>query len=90
MFSKKEFAIDSNLRFISRKIFMLSRVENEKSFITSGPGPSLFTNRITGHYKLYQWRPNAQIKLPTCGMNLNLCILQMLEDTFSIRVAQYV
>ena len=40
MFSKKEFAIVSNLRFISRKNFMLSRVEHEKSFITSGLGLS--------------------------------------------------
>ena len=37
MFSKKEFAIVSNLRFVSRKNFMLSRVEHEKSFITSRP-----------------------------------------------------
>ena len=37
MFSKKEFGIVSNLRFISMKIFMLSRVEHGKSFITSGP-----------------------------------------------------
>ena len=37
MFSKKEFAIVSNLRFISMKNFMLSSVEHEKSFITSGP-----------------------------------------------------
>ena len=37
MFTKKEFAVVSNLRFISRTIFMLSRVEFEKSFITSGP-----------------------------------------------------
>ena len=38
MFSKKEFAIISNLRFISRENFMFSWVEHEKSFITSGPG----------------------------------------------------
>ena len=37
MFSKKEFAIVSNFRFISRKNFMLSGVEHEKFFITSGP-----------------------------------------------------
>ena len=37
MFSKKEFAIVSNLKFISRTNFMLSSVEHEKSFITSGP-----------------------------------------------------
>ena len=37
MFSKKEFAIISNLRFISRENFMLSWVEHEKRFITSGP-----------------------------------------------------
>ena len=33
MFSKKEFAIVSNFRFIIRKNFMLSCVEHEKSFI---------------------------------------------------------
>ena len=37
-FSKKELAIDSNLRIISTKSFMLSSVQHEKSFITSGPG----------------------------------------------------
>ena len=37
MFSMKEFAIVSNLRFISRKNFMLSWVEHEKSLLTSGP-----------------------------------------------------
>ena len=34
----KEFGIVSNLRFISRTNFVLSCVEHEKSFITSGPG----------------------------------------------------
>ena len=38
MFSKKAFAIVSNLRFISRKHFMLSWAEHEKSFIISGSG----------------------------------------------------
>ena len=38
MFSKKEFTIVSNLRFISRTNFMLSWVEHENFFITSGPG----------------------------------------------------
>ena len=37
MFNKEEFAIDSNLWFISRTNFMLSWVEHEKSLITSGP-----------------------------------------------------
>ena len=37
MFSKKKFAIASNLRFISRAYLMLSRVEHEKSFIALGP-----------------------------------------------------
>ena len=36
MFSKKEFAIVSNLKFISKTNFMLSWVEHEKRFITSG------------------------------------------------------
>ena len=42
MFSKKEFAVVSNVRFISRKKFMLSSVEHEKIFITSGPGVSVY------------------------------------------------
>ena len=37
MFSKKVFGIVSNLRFISIKNFMFSRVEHVRSFITSGP-----------------------------------------------------
>ena len=37
MFSKKKNANDSNSNFICRANFMLSRVEHEKSFITSGP-----------------------------------------------------
>ena len=38
MFGNNEFAIASNLRFISRKNFMLSLVEHEKSFIVLRPG----------------------------------------------------
>ena len=38
MISKRYFAIVSNLRFISRRNFMLSWVKHEKSFITSVPG----------------------------------------------------
>ena len=34
---KKEVAIDSDLRFISRRNFTLTGVEHEKSFITSRP-----------------------------------------------------
>ena len=46
MVSKKEIIIVSNLRlismkFISMKNFMLSWVEHEKSFITSGPDQGL-------------------------------------------------
>ena len=41
MFSKKDFGIVSNLIFISMKNFMLSWVEHEKSFITSGPDQSV-------------------------------------------------
>ena len=41
MFSEKEFGIISNLRFISMTNSMLSWVELEKSFITSGPGYEL-------------------------------------------------
>ena len=38
IFSKKEFAVVSNLRFISRTNFMLSRVEHEKA-LEQGLGP---------------------------------------------------
>ena len=38
VFSKKIIAIVSNLRFIRRTNFMLSWVERERRFITSGPG----------------------------------------------------
>ena len=38
VFNKKKYAIDSNLGFISKITFMISRVEREKRFITSGPG----------------------------------------------------
>ena len=44
MFSKKEFAVVNNLRFISWTNFMLSRVEYEKCFITLEPG--YFENQI--------------------------------------------
>ena len=44
MFSKTEFKIVSNLRFISRTNFMLSWVEHEKSFITSRPGRLLLVD----------------------------------------------
>ena len=37
MFSNKEFAIISYLRFISMTNFMLSSAEHEKMFITSEP-----------------------------------------------------
>ena len=38
MFSKKEFGIVSNLRFISIKISCSAELSMKKSFITSGPG----------------------------------------------------
>ena len=46
MLSKKEFAIISNLRFISRTNFMLSWVEHEKSFITLGPDQTVQIRRL--------------------------------------------
>ena len=45
MFSKKEFAVISNLRFISRTKFMLNWVEHEKSFITLWPDQNLRKQR---------------------------------------------
>ena len=50
MFSKKELAIVSNLRFASMKIFMSSGVKHERSFITSGPG--CLCLKLESHYKI--------------------------------------
>ena len=41
-------------------------------------------NKTIGHYSMYQWRANVHMN----EMNLNLCILRMLEDTFTLGVAQ--
>ena len=43
MFSKKEFAVVSNLRFISKTNFMLSWVEHEKKFYNLGASVRLRT-----------------------------------------------
>ena len=53
-------------------------------------GPLLSANRIIGHYihVKYQKRANPNETLRMRGMNLNLCILRMLEDTFSLEAAQ--
>ena len=50
MFSKKEFAINSNLKFISRTNFTLSWGEHEKDFITKGPDQNYMYLK-TRHYK---------------------------------------
>ena len=49
--------------------------------------PSLSANRITGHHRMYQWRANARMNICSCVRWLNLCILRMLEDTFSLSAA---
>ena len=50
--------------------------------------PLLSANRIIGHYRMYQWRAHALMKFCACvGINLNMCILRMLEDTFSLDAA---
>ena len=53
MFSKKEFAIVNNLRFISRTNFMLSWVEHEKRYITSGPGATNLFLMVLHCKKIY-------------------------------------
>ena len=52
--------------------------------------PSLSAKRIIWHYRMYQWRANAWMKLCMLGMTMNLCILRMFEDTFSLDVAYIV
>ena len=51
MFSKKEFAINSNLKFISRTNFTLSWGEHEKDFITTGPDQNYMYLKIRHYYK---------------------------------------
>ena len=46
-------------------------------------GFSLSAKRIIGHYRMYQWRWNARMRLRMRGMNPNLCILRMFEDMVS-------
>ena len=57
MFSKKEFEIVRDLRFISRKKFMLSWVEHEIRLITSGPVPSQLWSR---NALLQIYKPNRE------------------------------
>ena len=42
MFNKKEFAINTNLRFISRTISCSAELSMKKSFINSGPRYQMF------------------------------------------------
>ena len=72
MFSKKEFAIVSNLRFISRTNFMLSYVEHEKSFITLGPGI----------LELFSFVKISKMKLFNLGFNVNMTKLVLCRNKF--------
>ena len=51
-------------------------------------GPTLSANRIIRYFRMYQWRANARMKLCMRLMNQNLCIVRMLENTFSTGAAQ--
>ena len=50
-------------------------------------GPSLSAARIIWYYTMFQWRTNAWNRLRMRWMNLNLGILLMLKDTFSLCAA---
>ena len=52
--------------------------------VWSGHSPS--ANRIIGYYRMYQWRANIRMRLCAC-VGWILCILRMLEDTFSLGAA---
>ena len=47
-------------------------------------GPSLSANRIIGHYRMYKWRANTQMRLCACAEWIWLCILRMFEATVRI------
>ena len=44
---------------------------------------SLFANRIPEH-RMYQWRANARIRQHIRGINLNMCMLRLLETIFGL------
>ena len=93
MFSKKEFAIISNLRFISRTNFTLSLVEHEKSFITLRPESHKGCQsiaRVTA-------RPGLEvIKLFSCSTQLNMKFvllinlkLLIIAKSFLLNIAEH-
>ena len=63
MFSKKDFAIVSNFRFISMTNFTLSWVEHEKSFITSGPDE----DKLTVHWNYTYIYSNSWLSIFSTG-----------------------
>ena len=69
MFSKKEFGIVSNLRFISMRMFMLSWVEHKKVFITSGlySQANRKSQRLSFLYKNVRKEPGTSSPLKSCS-----------------------
>ena len=39
---------------------------------------------LIGHYRMHQWRTNARMRLCACVGWIWICILRMLEDSFSL------
>ena len=65
MFSKKEFAIVSKMRFIIWTNFMLSWVEHEKSFMTSGPGSTDQSDCAAKRYPIFlSFHENIMVCVP--------------------------
>ena len=77
---QKKIAIDSNLRYISRINFMLSRVEHEKSFITLSPGP-FFQDALTLEKRPFFHATTLMIVLDTAVL-----ILSVITQTRSLQL----
>ena len=75
VFSKHEFSIVSNLRFISRTNFMFSSVEHEKYFIVSGPGCELQTKVSAGKTECtvteLPWLLKAHLLCSSCSQHFS-------------------
>ena len=51
-------------------------------------GPLLSANGNISLNRIYRWKASARMRLRMHGMNLNLCILCMFEDTFLLCMAR--
>ena len=63
--------------FAMRKRWIRANADSEgpdqPTYLRSLIRPSLSANRIIGHYRMYQWRENARIRLCACMVRIWIC-----------------